>query len=84
MILNGISLYSVCENAEQNVLSKTRLRWTQGAVVVVITWYMLLDLQLSVQSVPISTKVVNSNPAHYEVYMYSIQIDVMFGEPLII
>ena len=51
---------------------------------VVIAWYMLLDLQLSVQSVPISTKVVNSNPAHYEVYMYSIQLDVMFGEPLII
>ena len=33
-----------------------------GAVVVVIEWS--LDLQLSVQSVPITTKVVSSNPAH--------------------
>ena len=27
-----------------------------------------LDLQLPVQSVPITTKVMNSNPAHGEVY----------------
>ena len=27
-----------------------------------------LDLQLHVQSVPITTKVMTSNPAHYEVY----------------
>jgi hypothetical protein len=39
-----------------------------GAVVVVILW--LLDLQLPVQSVPITTK-VSSNPAHGE--MNSIQ-----------
>jgi hypothetical protein len=32
----------------------------------VIIW--LLDLQLPVQSVPIMTIVVNSNPAHCEVY----------------
>jgi len=37
-----------------------------GAVVVVIV--LLLDLQLPVQSVPITTKVVSSNPAHGEVY----------------
>ena len=31
-----------------------------------IVW--LLDLQLHVQSVPITTTVVSSNPIHYEVY----------------
>jgi len=36
------------------------------AVVVVIVWW--LNLQLPVQSVPITTKVVSSNPAHGEVY----------------
>jgi hypothetical protein len=29
---------------------------------------MLLDLQLVMQSVPITTNVVNSNPTHDEVY----------------
>ena len=38
----------------------------QGAVVVVIVWWM--DLQLPVQLVPITTKVGNSNPAHGEEY----------------
>jgi hypothetical protein len=33
---------------------------------VVILW--LLDFQLSMQSVPITTKVVSSNPVHGEVY----------------
>jgi hypothetical protein len=33
---------------------------------VVIVW--LLDLQLPVQSVPITTEVVNSTPVHGEVY----------------
>ena len=40
-----------------------RLRET---VVVVIVW--LLDLQLPMQSMPITTKVVNSNPIHGKVY----------------
>ena len=39
------------------------MRW---AVLVVIAW--LLDLQLPVQSVPITTKVVSSNPVCDEVY----------------
>ena len=39
----------------------------RGAVVVVIVWYM--DLQLPMQSVPITTNVVNSNPVHEEVYL---------------
>jgi hypothetical protein len=38
----------------------------QGTVVVVIV--SQLDLQLLMQSVPISTKVMSSNPAHGEVY----------------
>jgi hypothetical protein len=36
---------------------------------------MVVGLQLSVQSVPITTKVVSSNPAHGEVY--SIQLNVI-------
>ena len=36
------------------------------AVVFVIVWK--LDLQLPVQSVPITAKVVNSNPVHGKVY----------------
>jgi hypothetical protein len=39
-----------------------------GAVVVVVVIVLLLDLQLPVQSVPITVKVVSSNPAHGEVY----------------
>ena len=39
----------------------------EGTIVVVIIW--LLDLQLPVQSVPITTKVVSSNPVHGEVYL---------------
>ena len=38
----------------------------RGAVVVVIVWW--LDLQLPVQSEPMTTKVVSSNPVHGEVY----------------
>jgi hypothetical protein len=40
--------------------------YSQGIIVVVIAW--LLDLQLPVQSVPISSKVVSSSPDHSEVY----------------
>jgi hypothetical protein len=38
----------------------------EGAIVAVIIWKM--DLQLPVQSVPIITDVVNSNPDQDEVY----------------
>jgi hypothetical protein len=38
-----------------------------GAIVVVIVWK--LDLQLSMQSVPITIKVVSSNPVHSKVYL---------------
>jgi hypothetical protein len=37
-----------------------------NAVVIIIVWW--LDLQLHMQSVPISTNVVSSNPAHGDVY----------------
>ena len=37
-----------------------------GTAVIVIVWY--LDLQLPVQSEPIATKVVSSNPVHGKVY----------------
>ena len=47
----------------------SKLQFLKGAVVVVIVWY--LDLQIPVQSVSITTKIVSSNPAHGE--MYSIQ-----------
>ena len=36
-----------------------------------------LDLQLPMQSVPITTKVVGSNPTHDELYMYSTQYYVI-------
>jgi hypothetical protein len=39
--------------------------WGRGGVVAMIVWY--LDLQLPVQSVPITTKVVSLNPADDEV-----------------
>ena len=39
----------------------------KGVVVVVIVWY--LDLQLPMQSVPITNNVVSSNPAQGEVYL---------------
>ena len=38
----------------------------QGAVVVVIVWW--LELQLPMQLVPITTKVVSWNPDHAEAY----------------
>jgi hypothetical protein len=37
------------------------------AVLIEIVWY--LDWQLPVQSVPITTKAVSSNPVHSEVYL---------------
>ena len=40
--------------------------FVQGAVVVEMVW--LLNLQLPMQSVPITTKIMNSNPVHGEVY----------------
>jgi hypothetical protein len=42
------------------------LYYIKGTVVIVIVWQ--LDLQLSVQSVPITTKVMSSNPVHCEVF----------------
>jgi len=39
---------------------------TKGAVVDLIVWFSYL--QLPIQSIPITTKVVSSNPAHGEVY----------------
>jgi hypothetical protein len=57
----------------KNLLLWNRLaKWTQifcnkaGTAVVMIVWQ--LDLQLSVQSVPITTEVVRSNLAHGEVF----------------
>ena len=55
----------------------------RGAVVLVIVWK--LDLQLPVQSVPITIKIVSSNPVHGEVYSiqyYVIKFDrsVIFSE----
>ena len=43
-----------------------------------VTWYMQFDLQLPVQSVPITTKVVSLDPAHGKVYLiqhYVIKFD---------
>jgi hypothetical protein len=43
-------------------------RLSFGSVMVVIVWQLHLQLQLHVQSLSITTKVVSSNPAHDEVY----------------
>ena len=43
-----------------------KIKHYSDAAVVMIIWY--LDLQLSMQSVHITTKVVGLNPAHGEVY----------------
>ena len=40
-------------------------------IVVVIVW---LDLQLPMQSVPITTNVVSSNPVHGEVYLIQLYV----------
>jgi len=40
-----------------------------GAIVVVIVWY--LDLQLAVQSVPITTEVVSLNPTQARCTRYN-------------
>ena len=41
--------------------------WKDGSAVVMTVWW--LDLQLPVQSVPVTTKFVSSNPVHGEVYL---------------
>jgi len=43
-----------------------RFLFQRGAFVVVIIW--LADLQLPLQSVPITTNFVSSSPAHGQVY----------------
>ena len=54
-----IGLYGYC-------FTHQNIRIDTGAVEAVIEWQ--LDLQLPVQSVPIATKGVSSNPVHGEVY----------------
>ena len=49
-----------------------------GAVMAVIVWQ--LDLQPPVQSVPITTKVVSSNPAHGEVYLIQVYMMKFVGD----
>jgi hypothetical protein len=54
---------------EASVLQIQMFVWPRthiGAVMVVIIWWV--DLQLHVQSFPITTKVVSVNPIHGEVY----------------
>ena len=51
-------------NNTQNTIQQTTHIITNGTIVVV----RLLELQLQEQSVPITTKVVSSNPVHGEVY----------------
>ena len=48
------------------MLNNVYLQLILGAIVVMIIW--LLDLQLPVQSMSITTKIVSSNPIHGEVY----------------
>ena len=50
------------------------IKANHGAVVVVIVWQ--LDLQLAVQSVPIITEVVSSNPVPGKVYVIKFVSDL--------
>jgi hypothetical protein len=63
-------LYTYSSNPSHTGLKHKNFKYStsiyKGTVVVVIVW--LLDLQLPVQSVPITTKVVSSNHVHGEVY----------------
>jgi hypothetical protein len=61
-----------------NILFNTQSK-ILGAVVVVIVWY--LDLRLHVLSVPITTKVVSSNPVHGEVYYIQYYVIKFVSEP---
>ena len=45
-----------------------------GAVMVMIVWY--LDLQLPMQSVPITTNVMSSNPVHIQHYVIKFVSDL--------
>ena len=66
---------STCEGTKLYIFSLPFLNYSwifyfylnPRAVVVMIIWY--LDLQLPMQSVPITTKVVSSNTVHDEVYL---------------
>ena len=48
------------------------MKW---AVVTIIVWK--LDLQLLMQSVPITTKVMSSNPAHGEVFSIQHYVNIV-------
>jgi hypothetical protein len=61
----NVNYFSYCQQ-ENFLLSKHFFHHPRGVIMVVIIWR--LDLQLPVQSVPITTKVVSSNPVHGEVY----------------
>ena len=58
--------YNVSKPVGLYIKLKINVKFSPGAIMVVIVW--LLDLQLPVQSVPITTKVVSSNSVHGEVY----------------
>jgi len=58
------------KNGEQNNLMYLYLVFARGAVLVVIVWW--LDLQLTMQSVPITTNVVDSNPDQARCTRYNI------------
>jgi len=65
-LLNETKVHSQSSQNIQLINMINALIELTGAVVVVIAWQ--LDLQLPVQSVSITTKVVSSNPAHGKVY----------------
>jgi len=64
-------LHILCRISSVNINYEKKTYIPYSGVVVVMIWWWL-NLQLSVQSVPITTKVVSSNPAHG--YVYPIQV----------
>ena len=69
----------------QHLYFKVKLSTIIGAVVVIIVWW--LDLHLPMQSVPITTNIVSSNPAHDEEfsiqhYVIKFVSDLRFPPPI--
>jgi hypothetical protein len=69
------NMYCKRTNTQQFYLSYYMLHTFIWAILVVIVWSF--DLQLPMQSVPITTKVVSSNPAHAGCTRYNILVVVM-------
>jgi hypothetical protein len=74
----AVTLLPTARSTRVPYLSQERSRWTK-IIILQIVWQ--LDLQVPMQSVPITTKVVSSSPVHGEVY--SIKHSVTCGRSVV-